>query len=483
MTMWSFSTSPRRALDRARHLTTARRAAPVLALALAATLLASALGPPAPVGAAAEPAGIAARLQIVIKEVYIHNDRDDGTLISTGDGELRLYAGIWHCNQGFAPPCFNENWEVPQYPRGPEIVTQFMQDGSLKGAAGPIARAMKEFTAGTGETYSLDDRVFPQDGDGMWGGNTSPELGFAVYTGEKYVLQFQMHEDDSAASGLDFLGYVLHFIDTQDYGLGLGTHTVRSTADRGARVGDFSVTYEIRATPLPDLKALYQIDVHDLPGGAEQRVCMVAQNDALVPAGPFEVALRVDGVVPPDGRATAPGLGPRSNYEACVETALPTSGQHVLAAAVDEPRAVTEFNETNNAYEQAYTPAPAPTPTPSQAQADLTVSAIRIDGHVPDGKDDCEEGKNDVDILFKNAGAAKAGAFAVRLVVDGDDDEAKERSVDGLEAGQEREVRFDDVRLRKGERTLTAVADPQNGITESKDDNNELTVTARCKDD
>jgi hypothetical protein len=484
--MWSFSTTPRRALDRVRRLTTARRAAPVLALALAATLLVSALGPPAPVGAAAEPAGIAARLQIVIKEVYIHNDRDDGTLISKGDGELRLYAGIWRCNQGIAPPCFNENFDVTQYPRGPEIVTQFMQDGSLEGTAGQIARAMKEFTAGTGETYSLADRLFPQDGDGMWGGNTSPELGFAVYTGEKYVLQFQMHEDDSLASGLDFLGYVLHFIDTQDYGLGLGTHTFRSTADRGARVGDFSVTYEIRRTPLPDIRPV-DIKVNDLPNSTEKRVCTVVQNVELGEAGPFQVALYVDGVEASGGRPSIGRLASADWTELCVETQLPTSGEHQLKAVVDEPLRLIEFNETNNVYEQSYTPAPpapTPTPTPSAALPDLTVGAIRVNGRVPDGKDDCTDGRNDVAVVVKNGGTGKAGDFVVRLVVDGDSGAAKDEEVgDGLDAGQEHEVRFDDVRLRKGERTLTAVADATKGIAESKEDNNELTVTAQCKDD
>ena len=54
------------------------------------------------------------------------------------------------------------------------------------------------------------------------------------------------------------------------------------------------------------------------------------------------------------------------------------------------------------------------------------------------------------------------------------------RSGDGLEAGKEREVRFDDVRLKKGERTLTALVDAKGAVAESNEDNNELKVTARC---
>ena len=53
---------------------------------------------------------------------------------------------------------------------------------------------------------------------------------------------------------------------------------------------------------------------------------------------------------------------------------------------------------------------------------------------------------------------------------------------DGLDAGKEHEVRFADVRLKEGERSL-AIADANKAIAETKDDNNELKVTARCKDD
>ena len=87
-----------------------------------------------------------------------------------------------------------------------------------------------------------------------------------------------------------------------------------------------------------------------------------------------------------------------------------------------------------------------------------------------------------VTVTIKNDGAAKAGDFAVRLTVDGDDGQAKEKQVGALEAGQEREVRFDDVRLKQGERKLTAIVDAEAAISESDENNNERTVTARCKD-
>jgi len=456
------------------HLSAARRAAP--ALALAATLLVSALGSPAPMVAAAEPT---ARLQIVIKQVTIHDDRE-GAL--SGQGEMLLHATIWRCNEGIPPPCFAPGFDPEYGPRGVEMVASLLHKG-IAGTAEPIARMGRiSFNASTGATVPLD-RPVPQAGDLMWGGNTSEQLGFAVYAGRQYVVQFAIEETDGGFTDREYLGYVLHVVDAEEHGLGLGTHTARSVVDDGPRAGDYTITYEIRRTPLPDLRPS-QITVHDLPGSAKKRVCTGVQNVDLVDAGPFELALRVDGVVPPAGRAVATGMPSGTGRELCVETELPASGQHVLTTTVDDRRQVAEYDETNNVLEQAYQPiGPTPTPTPRPALADLTVGAIRVNGRVPDGKDDCKDGRNDVAVVVMNGGTANAGAFAVRLQVDGAADQTTEEAVPGLEAGQEREVRFDDVRLKKGEREFTATADASKTVDESDEDNNARTVSARCKDD
>ena len=59
------------------------------------------------------------------------------------------------------------------------------------------------------------------------------------------------------------------------------------------------------------------------------------------------------------------------------------------------------------------------------------------------------------------------------MVVDGGD--PAEESVGNLDAGKEREVRFDDVRLRKGTHTLAVTVDQK----ESGDDHS-LKITAVC---
>ena len=124
--------------------------------------------------------------------------------------------------------------------------------------------------------------------------------------------------------------------------------------------------------------------------------------------------------------------------------------------------------------------ATGPAANKASGQPDLIVSAIKVNGQAPDGKDDCKDGKNAVAVIVKNAGAANAGPFAVRLDADGDT--TVDESVDGLEAGKEREVRFGDVRLKKGEHQLAATLDAKNTVAESGEDNNAKTVTAGCRD-
>jgi subtilase family serine protease len=106
-----------------------------------------------------------------------------------------------------------------------------------------------------------------------------------------------------------------------------------------------------------------------------------------------------------------------------------------------------------------------------------------VNGRAPDGKDDCTDGKNDVTVVVKNAGAADAESFVVRLDVDDDQGGAEEKSVSGLDAGKEREVHFDDVGLKKGERKLAVTVDAKSSVAESDEGNNQRTVTARCTDD
>jgi hypothetical protein len=341
---------------------------------------------------------------------------------------------------------------------------------------GSIGSGSTRFNASTGDTVPLDRAIFP-------------DVGFPVYAGYHYVARFTMVEDDGGylPTTDEEMGEVFHILDIGERGLGIGTHTARSVRGDGVSPGDYTVTYEIRRAPLPDLNP-GGIRVLDLLGSTKKLVCMGVANVELTDAGPFEVALYIDNVAPPDGRITAGSLAAGTGGELCVEAQLPTTGQHQLKVVVDEPRVVVEYNEKNNVYEQPYqatgaATAPTSTSTPSTAQTNLphlTVSAIRVNGQAPDGKNDCKDGKNDIAVVVKNTGTAESENVTVRLIVDDAQGSALEQTVKGLDAGQEREVRFEDVRLKKGQHTLTAIVDPKGSVAETRDDNNALKVTAGC---
>jgi hypothetical protein len=440
-------------------------------LALVASLLVAPFSGPASAVVAAPQSDPSARLQVIVKEVYIYDDREG---IFSGEGEMQFYVGVWRCNEGVPPPC-----------RGylNDSVAQNLPN-DIRGLAEPLVRAGILFNASTHDTVTVN-RPMPQAGDVMWGRGTTPELGFPVIAGEHYVLRFEMLEwDDGEGEGNndEFMGYVEQFLDLDEHGLGLGTHDVVSRVGDGTHGGDYRVTYEVRRAPVPDLN-VGGISVLDLPGSTKKLVCMGITNVELSDAGPFVAVLRVDGVVPPGGRATAGGLAAASGGDLCVEVELPTSGQHTLSVSVDDEGQVTEYNETNNVYEDRYVgtgPASVSTPPPSAALPDLTVSAIKVNGRVPDGKDDCTAGKNSVTVAVKNEGTHGAGDFVVRLGVD---ETVRDEMVNGLEAGQEREIRFDNVRLKQGDHTLSVTVDGKEEAKESNEGNNTLKVTARCSDD
>jgi subtilase family serine protease len=315
----------------------------------------------------------------------------------------------------------------------------------------------------------------------------SPETGYPLRPGHSYQIKVNMTERDPFGSFDDMGEREIMLTQENDWGTHGGYNNRGFYSLRSARVrefGDYVVDFEVRKVPLPDLHP-FDITLHQSPVATKQRVCMAVQNVGVADAGPFELALRIDGVVSSDGRATAGGLPAGEISERCVDTRLPTSGQHRLEALIDEPRALVEYDETNNVFEQAYTATLQPASTSAQqgstAAADrteLTVRAIKVNGQAPDGKDDCKDGKNEVTVVIKNDGSADAEGLTVRLDVDGA--EAATQAVAKLAAGDEREVRFGDVRLKKGERTLAATVDLKDAGADADQDAPGLKVTAGC---
>jgi hypothetical protein len=482
-----------------------RRAAAraVFAIAIATALLVPAVGPTTP-AVAADPIvrdhRELGRLEVVVKKVHIFDDRDWGA------GEIRINVSI------------DKLRECPN----PEPGGQgFCHD--------PVASSLINFSADSGETVVLN-RIVPGPGDEMADPSTGPGIGFPVSAGPGYRLTISGYESDTGRD--DALGNLVGILSEQNGWGPIGTYDERGTY---CEVGYFpvpdfscgnpakySVEYEIRRVPLADLVPITIRVASESSGDRDDLVCFTVQNRGAAASGPFHVNLEAAEAVVPGPSIGAYDLAAGESREQCTGFAVPDSGALPVMLTVDRERSVVEEDEQNNILLRTLVHtrlgdsgpitttgnanAGAGTSEPSQsdpvviliadksggaggaqasvaksesAQADFVVSAIRVNGRVPDGKKDCQEGKNDVAVVVKNQGAAAAASFSVRLVVN---DDAIEKTAAAIDAGQEREVRFGDVRLKKGDRQLTALADATQSITEANEDNNERKVTARCEE-
>ncbi len=496
---------------------TSLRAAP--ALALAANLLVSTLGPPTPVRASqpiVRDHREIGRLEVAVNKVHVIDDRD------WGEGEIRIRVSVLKLR------------ECPESERG-----------GLGFCHDVVATGTINFGADSGETVVLN-RVVPGPGDEVADGSIGPGIGFPVSAGPGYLLAISGYEIDAVDD--DALGVLSRRLSEQNGWGPLGTYDERGAyceiggvfphhSDCG-NLGKYSVEYEIRRVPLPDLQPTAFRVAFESPGDRDDLVCFTVQNRGPVASEPFRVNLHVDGALPPSRDIGAFGLAAGETREQCTGLRMPDSGSHQLTMVVDQPGAIPEMDERNNVLERLLVhtkvgdagpvvtagnatadpgagaqpsggpaptasegtssgpiasgssapnadPAPGPasspktSPAPSQAQPDLMVSAIRINGQAPDGKDDCKDGKNDLAVVVKNQGPGAAAGFVARIQV-GDD--SHEQTVASLDAGKEQEIRFDDIRLKKGTQRLTAVADAKGAVAESNEENNERKATAGCKD-
>jgi hypothetical protein len=442
----------------------------------------------------------AARLQVEIKSIHVNNDRDG---FWTGDGDLHFAATFWRCTS-VPTPCSE----------------------SYTNEAQLMAEWDRNLQAASGSTQAMN-HVLPLAADVRDGLMVSEDEGLIVQSGRNYVFQVWVWEKD--VEGGDFMGGIQRVVNESN-GWGVGSYDAESAGlmpDGSLRVmdficpgcgeviaGDYTVTYEIHRTPLADLhaKSVRFVDPEPAPDSTDPNVCLTVENVGVAAAGPFTIGTAVDTAPLADGLGSLPGLAAGGTQESCVHATLPSSGAHQLDMIADVNHSVPESDETNNITGQSFARAvpqgptgtgpaqangptnsgivaPKPSapvlnaaPSPSPTQADLIVSAIKVNGQVPDGKNDCKDGKSSVSVVVKNAGAGKAERSTVRLTVDDADGDADEQSVNGLEAGKEREVRFENVRLKKGERQLTAIVDAKSSVGESNEENNEQKVTARCTD-
>jgi hypothetical protein len=433
---------------------------------------------------AAQETGPSARIQIVVGNVDILDDRDGGL---AGAGEVHFHTSLYKCLG--AAPCLdritrNELWDTTG-------VAQHVIDDPIK------------FSADSGETKTLN-LVYPQT-------SASVSHGLDLFPTDHYVLRFYVEEWDDASDD-EFMGEVVQEIDLAEHGLGIGQHEQRAVNADSNHTGDFIIHYEIRQTPLPDLR-IDGIKVQDQPASDAKQVCLDVINAAAYPSSAFSVALLADDKFVTNGAASVNGLGGGKRESVCLNVVLPATGQVTLTATVDPQHQADEYNEANNVYKQAYS---------APKTNDLSVTAITVSGqdsntkeeksdcketkdskNVKDGKNscqdsentpknsksedkdaksDCADGKNTVTVAVKNGGTGSTQKFAVQLAMDGA--VISSQDVAPMGSGEARDVMFQDILLKKGKHQLVATADANATVAETDEQNNALTIMVRCgKDD
>jgi hypothetical protein len=310
------------------------------------------------------------RFWLVIKKIIIHDDRD------LGSGDISINVVVWSRDLA----C-----------RGGGCVTELVET------------TLPEFKADSGDERRLD-RVVPAAGDSMADASISPAYGIPIYADREYAFAIRGVDKDVAID--DDLGVLVRRITAQNGWGPPGTYTARGNVNDyltwdslllAFETGDnpggdellpahFSVEYEIRRVPGPDLEPT-GIEVRRPAGSTDDVVCVNVLNRGALDAGPFQVALSLEGTTAPAtiGSTIAVSLASGQNSALCIHTTLPTSGQYYLTAVVDDQSRVVEGNETNNTFRQAYTPSglttgqavgnvqPSPsrtaTPTPTSSAA------------------------------------------------------------------------------------------------------------------
>lgn len=155
----------------------------------------------------------------------------------------------------------------------------------------------------------------------------------------------------------------------------------------------------------------------------------------------------------------------------------------------DDPAAPTPTAIPTATRTATATPSPTPTSTPQtrviadpvRLVPDLVVDGVTVRVSDSAGASDCDPGLNNVTVVIKNDGGADAGAFQVRLRVDGRDPGDDEQTIAGLDAGQEATATFSSVLLQQGTHTIQVTVDTEHKVAERDETNNVLTARVNCQ--
>ena len=186
-------------------------------------------------------------------------------------------------------------------------------------------------------------------------------------------------------------------------------------------------------------------------------------NIGEVASGSFNVKWFLDGVQVGYGGHTSLAPGEVSTGNVRFDW-TPTAGQHTLRFSADVDNHVQEGNETNNSFELTVNVPEPPTP------ADLKVSGITFTSYPKAGVSTTAIAQ------LSNVGGSDSGVFSVKWFLDG-----AQVGYGGHSSLAPGEVSSGNVRFTwtptPGVHTLRFVADADNHVTESNEDNNSYQVT------
>jgi len=328
-----------------------------LAFALTGTLPYRSPGPSTAWAADAAETQPATRLQVLVKNVHVYEDTE------WGEGEIRILARLWRnrVGEGCARWSDDEDCMLDQ------------------------ARTTLHFNANSGDDVALT-RSVPDDTSKDWVADPSTiskEIGVPVYADRVYGLMFYGIEEDTFND--DHLGKAYFELSSED-NWQIGEHHIRGAlspcddnspfgfCSRGAPLtvppspdsdgnARFSVDYEVRRAPLPDLIAE---NMRAFSSEGRTFYCMLVANLGLDRAESSVITFLVDGQV--TGTRVLPTLEPSSRTEACTLPEL-TPGEHPMGFIVDQAQQLPEMDERNNEYKSKFVVTVAGAPQPQGSQS------------------------------------------------------------------------------------------------------------------
>ncbi len=241
----------------------------------------------------------------------------------------------------------------------------------------------------------------------------------------------------------------------------LGLHTLRTITDTYNNITEINETNnEINQTTtvllLPDLIPS-NLQVPNNPFvGITYPITVKITNRGTANAGTFTVKL-LDGTKGV-GWITINGLAVGANTNVTFNWTPTTFGVHTLRIITDTYNNITEFNETNNEISQTITAISGP---------DLIPSNLQLPNNPQLGQ------TYPITVTISNTGGLDAGTFTVKLY-DGTTGIGW-ITVNGLAAGTSTNFTFNWTPTTAGLHTLQVRTDYYNNITESNENNNQIT--------